>query len=108
MNSVHEGDQHRWGQYDQEKVTQKEIGRPQRHLHDLHDELSSGLRHSGCSKSSAIPFAGPPSTIGLIMLEFTSKEHRNQEFLNSTLDGNNGDNTKDGMGSIPEFQEPLV
>ena len=41
------------------------------------------------------------------MLEFTSQENGNQNLLNSSLNGNDSDDTQNGVRSIPKFKEPL-
>lgn len=101
MQAVHEGDQSGWRQYDQEDVRQEEVRRPQGHLHNLDNEFSSRLRHGRGTQATAIPFTSPPSTIGLVMFEFTSKEDGDKEFLNGALNGDDSNDTKHGMGSVP-------
>lgn len=41
------------------------------------------------------------------MLELSGKEDGDQDFHDGTLDGDDGNNTEDGMRGVPEFQEPL-
>ena len=60
------------------------------------------------SEASAVPLTSPPSPVGLVVLELAGQEDRNEDFLNGPLDCNDGDDTKDGMRSIPKFQEPLI
>jgi hypothetical protein len=66
---------------DQEYVCKKEIRTPQRHFHNLDDELPSWLRHGRCTKPSSIPFSSPPCAIRLVMFVFTSEENRDQNLL---------------------------
>ena len=42
------------------------------------------------------------------MFELAGQKYCNENLLNGPLDSDYGDHTKDGMGSIPEFQEPLI
>lgn len=107
MQPVEERDHGGWCQDDQEKVTEQEIRGPKRHLHNLHNELASGLRHRGGAKAATVPFTGPPCPIGLIVLEFTGKEDSYQDLLDGPLNGNDRDHTQNRMGRIPEFEEPL-
>lgn len=60
-----------------------------------------------CTQPTAIPPTCPPRTIRLIVLEFTGQEDGYEDFVNSPLDENDRNKTKDGMRSIPRFQEPL-
>ena len=60
------------------------------------------------SEAPTVPLASPPGPVGLVVLELAGQEDRNKNLLNGPLDCNDGDDTKDGMGCIPEFQEPLI
>ena len=104
---VHEGDEHRRRHDDQEKVRKQEVRRPERHLHDLDEEFTSRLRERGRAEPTPVPFAGPPSAVSLFVLQLTRKEDRNEDLLDGTLNGDDGDDTKYRMGGIPELQEPL-
>ena len=59
------------------------------------------------TKSTTIPTTSPPRTIGLIVFEFTRKEDRDKDFVNSTLNGDHANKTQDGMSDVPCFEEPL-
>lgn len=59
------------------------------------------------SEATAVPFARPPCPIGLIMFKFARKKHRNQYFVNGTLNRHNRDETKDSMRCVPKLEEPL-
>lgn len=97
MELVNERDERRWRQNDHEEMSEEEIGAPQRHFDNLDNVFTSGLRHGGVTKPTSIPLARPPSAIRLVMLELTGEEDGNQELLNGALDGDNGDDTQDGM-----------
>ena len=58
-------------QEEQENVTHEEVRAPERKFDDLHDKLSSRLRHSMGTESTSIPLASPPSTIGFIVFELS-------------------------------------
>ena len=60
------------------------------------------------SKTTAIPLASPPGPVGFIVLELAGQEDCNKNLLDGPLDCDDGDDAEDGMGSIPEFQEPLI
>ena len=60
------------------------------------------------SEAPTIPLTSPPCPVGLVVLELTGQEDRYKDLLNGPLDCNDGDDTEDGMGGIPEFQEPLI
>ena len=59
-------------------------------------------------EAPAVPLTSPPSPVSLVVLEFAGQEDRNKDLLNGPLDCNDGDDAKDGMGSIPKFKEPLM
>ena len=59
------------------------------------------------SETSSVPLASPPSQVGLVVFELTGEEHGDEDFVDSTLDENDGDKTKNGVSDIPEFEEPL-
>lgn len=59
------------------------------------------------TKSSTIPTTSPPRPIGLIMFEFTRKEDGDEDFVNSTLNGDHANKTQNGMSDVPCFKEPL-
>ena len=55
------------------------------------------------SEASTVPLTSPPGPVGLVVLELASQEDRNKDLLNGPLDCNDGDDTKNGVGSIPKF-----
>ena len=59
------------------------------------------------SETSSVPLASPPSQVSLVVFELTGEEHGDEDFVDSTLDENDGDKTKNGVSDIPEFEEPL-
>ena len=59
------------------------------------------------SKTSSVPLASPPSQVGLVVFELTREEHGDDDFVDSALDENDGNKTKNGVSDIPEFEEPL-
>lgn len=97
MQRVGIRDQNWWSQDNEKDVSKQEIRSPQRHLDNLDDKLASGLGHGGIAKPTAIPFTCPPCTIGLIVFEFTSQKHSNENFLDGALDCDNGNDTQDSM-----------
>ena len=88
-------------------MSKKEVRTPERHFDDLDDIFTGRLRERGATQTTTVPFTGPPSTIGFIVFVFTSEEDTDEDLLDGTLDGNDGDNSENGMGGIPKFQEPL-
>jgi len=60
------------------------------------------------SEAPSVPLTSPPSPVCLVVLELAGQEDCNKDLLDGPLDCNDGDDTKDGMGSIPKFQEPLI
>ena len=88
-------------------VTHEEVGAPERQLDDLDHELARRLRHRVRAKTAAVPLAGPPRTVRLVVLELTRKEHRDEDLVDRALDENNRDETEHGVRDITKFQEPL-
>lgn len=107
MHPVGERDQNRRSQDDQEEMCDYEVGTPQRHFHDFHNELSSRLGDGRVSEAPSVPFTCPPGTIGLIVLVFSGKENGDQNLVDRTLDGDDSNQTQDGVGGIPKLEEPL-
>ena len=60
------------------------------------------------SEAPAIPLTSPPSPVGFVVLELAGQEDRNKDLLDGPLDCDDGDDTEDGMGGVPKFQEPLT
>jgi hypothetical protein len=81
----------------QKNVAQEEVRPPERHLDNLHDKFPSWLRHRRRAQPSPVPLSCPPRTIGFVVLVLTSQEDGNQEFLDSPLDGNDGNDTQHCM-----------
>lgn len=101
-------DQDRRCQDNKQKVAEQEIRAPERHFHDLDEELASRLRHSRIAESASVPLACPPCAIRLIMLELTSEEDGDEDFLDRALDGDDRNNTKHSVRCIPKLKEPLI
>ena len=91
VDSVNERYQRRDDQKDEQEVTEQEIVRPQRHLHNLDNELASGLRHRRRAKATAVPLTSPPCAVRLIMLEFTRQENGDEDLVDGALNENYGD-----------------
>ena len=107
VDAVNKRYQRRDNQKDEQEVTEQEIVRPQRHLHNLDDELASGLRHRRRAKTTAVPLTSPPCAVRLVVLELTREEYRDEELLDRALDGHDGDDTQNCVRDIPELKEPL-
>ena len=107
MNTIDVGYQQRWGKHEQQKVAEQNIGAPQRQFDDLHNKLASRLRHCMRAKSTAIPTTRPPRAVRLLVLELTGEEYRDEDLLDRTLNGDNGNDAEHGMRRIPELEEPL-
>jgi hypothetical protein len=43
------------------------------------------------SETPSIPSSGPPSFVGLVVFEFPSQEHSNEDLMKGTLDKDDGD-----------------
>ena len=79
-----------WRRQDNEQdMGKEEIGTPERHLHNLDNELPSRLRQRRVSKATTIPFTRPPGSVRFIVLELTRKEDSDKELVNGALDGHN-------------------
>ncbi len=88
-------------------MTSDEICRIQAHFNRLDDELSSGLTENVSAESTVEPDTSPPCAIRLIVLEFSGQEHGDEDLEDTSLDGDDGDDTQNRMRGIPKLKEPL-
>jgi hypothetical protein len=107
VQSVEERNQQRGCQYDQQNVTKQEVTTPKGHLDNFNDEFAGRLRHGRAAEAPSVPFTSPPCTVRLVVFELTRQENGNKNLLDSTLHGDNGDDSQYCMRSIPEFEKPL-
>ena len=107
MEAVHKWYQDGWGKDEEKDVTCEEVGAPQRQLDDLDDVLARRLRHCVVAQAAAVPLAGPPRAVRLVVLELTGQEDGDEDLVNSALDVDDGDETENGMRDVPQLQEPL-
>lgn len=106
MKSVEAGDQRRDRQDHENQMTGNKVGRVQAHFDDLDDELSSGLTEYVCTQATVEPDTGPPSSVGLVMLELSRKEDGDKDLEDASLNGDDGDHTQYDMRSVPQFEPP--
>ncbi len=59
------------------------------------------------TETDAPPFASPPCSVRLVVLELSGEEHRDDYFVNSSLNEDNCDQSKNCMGDVPKLEEPL-
>lgn len=78
-------------------MADQEIGAPEGQLNDLDNKFTRRLRKYVCTETTAVPLARPPCSVGLIVLKFAREKHRDQYFVNGTLDCHDSDETKDSM-----------
>ena len=107
MQLVDEWNEHRRCHDHQEKVSEQEVRCPERHLHNLDDEFTSRLGERGRAEAAAVPLAGPPRAIRLLVLELTGEEDGDEDLLDGALDGDDGDDSENGVRRIPKLEEPL-
>ena len=88
-------------------MADQEVRAPEGQLDYLDDEFTRRLRKYVCTEATTVPLARPPCPIGLVVFEFAREEHRNQYFVDGTLDRHNRDETKDSMRCVPKLEEPL-
>jgi hypothetical protein len=107
MDTVKVRDHHRQSQQEQQQMPEENVGTPEGQLDNLDDEFSGRLRHDVGAETASIPLAGPPCSVGFVVLEFSSQEHRDHDFVDGALDSDDRDETKHRMRSIPKLKEPL-
>ena len=107
VQPVHERNEHRHGHHDEQKVREQEVGPPERHLHDLHHKRARGLRERGRAEAAAVPLARPPRAVCLLVLKLAREEHGDENLLDGTLDGDDGNDTEHSVRRVPELEEPL-
>lgn len=76
---------------EQENVAKEEVIGEITEFGDLAQEFTSGLRKR--VPTHVIPFSGPPSNIGLIVLEFTSQCERNDHLVDESLESHGSDHS---------------
>ena len=94
MKPVEIWNEKRRGQHEEQYMTKQEVGTPKTEFNNLDHEFSSGLRHDSRPQAAAVPLASPPSTIGLVVLELTRKEYRNENFVHGSLNRYHRNETK--------------
>ena len=94
MRLVNAWDQQGRRQDDEQQVPQQKVGTPQVEFDGLHDEFSCRLGENGRSESSSVPLAGPPSSVGLVVLELTSQHDRDEDLVQRALNTDDGDKAK--------------
>ena len=67
------------------------------HLNDLANVFAQWLRNCMESQSTAVPFARPPGSVGLIVLKLSGEEESDEDLENEPLDRDRGNHTQDGM-----------
>jgi hypothetical protein len=107
MEAIKVGNQNRRSENEQHHMSKYKIRAPQGQFDNFDDELSRGLRHHMRAQAAVSPSTCPPCSVGFIMLEFTGKEDRNQDLVNSPLDRDDGNKTKNNTRRVPFFQVPL-
>lgn len=88
-------------------VASDKVGRVQAHLNRLDDKFSRRLAERVRAETAVEPNTSPPCSVGLVVLELSGEEGRDEDLENTTLDRNDGDKTKDGVRGVPGLEEPL-
>ena len=88
-------------------MSSEEVGAPQGQLDDLDNILARRLRHSVRAQPTAVPLAGPPRPVRLVVLELTREEDGDENLVNRPLDVDCCSDTHDGVRHVPRFKEPL-
>ena len=72
-------------------MAEQNIGAPQRQFDDLHNKLASRLRHRVRAEAAAVPLARPPCPVGLVVLELTRQEDRDEDLVDRARDEDDDD-----------------
>lgn len=89
---------------EEERLT---VRRKETHLDQLDNKLSGGLTEDMRSEPSVVPNSRPPRSVDLVVLELSTEEDGDEELVDEPLDEQRGDQTKQRMRGVPDFQEPL-
>jgi hypothetical protein len=105
-------------------MTTQEISRIKTHLNNLDDEFSCGLTEDMRSQTTVEPDSlqvavkesvlrfnilpvtsayRPPSSVRLIVLEFSGEEHCNQDLEDTSLNHDHSDDPKNCVRGVPKF-----
>ena len=85
-----------------DEVAEQEVGPKKAKLCDFAQEFASWLRHR--VPSHAVPFAGPPSNVCGVTLEFPCEGQGNDQLVNEALNGNGSDDTNENLGETETFE----
>lgn len=107
MQPIEVRNQDRDRQDEHQEVPNEQVRAPQAQLDDLHHELSRRLRDGVVAQPTSVPATSPPCSVRLVVLELTSEEDGDEEFVDGTLDKDGGDETEDCVRGVPGFEEPL-
>lgn len=106
MDLVHERDDERQRDEEQQDVANQEVRTPKRQLDDLDHELAGRLAERMRSQAPAVPLARPPRAVRLIVLELPRQEHGDEDLEDRTLDEDDGDHAQYSMRCVPQLEEP--
>ena len=107
MEAVHKWYQDGWGKDEEKDVTCEEVGAPQRQLDDLDDVFARRLRHGVVAQAAAVPLAGPPRAVRLVVLELAGQEDGDENLVHRALYVDDANQAEHRVRDVPELQEPL-
>ena len=88
---------------EEDGVPENEIGGEVTQLSNLAEELTPRLGEG--VPSHVVPLAGPPSDVGLVILELTGEGQGDDKLVDEPLDCHHGNHTGDGTGPIERFKD---
>ena len=100
---VNIGNEKHWQHEEEQNVSEDKVGSEIAKLSDLAKVLTAGLGDGVPTK--CIPLASPPRNVRCVRLELASEGQRNDELVDETLDGDDGDHSQQSLGEAPSFKE---
>ena len=94
MDLVHEREEERQRNEEEQEMADQEVGAPERQLDDLDHKLSCRLAERMRTETTSIPLACPPRPVRLIVLELARKEDRDEDLEDRTFNEDDGDHTE--------------
>ena len=103
VNRIDVRHEERGRQHEEQEVAKEDVRAPKAELDVLHHELASGLADGMGTETTAIPFASPPSTVGLIVLELAGEEDGYNDLVDRTLDVDDSYETQHRVRDVPKL-----
>lgn len=104
VETVGEWDDEDWELEEEDEVAQDAVGGEETHLRRLAEKLTCRLGHS--VETESVPFTGPESDVTSIGFELSSQREGDEQLVDESLDGGDGNQSEHGTGKAETLEEP--